>query len=117
MSASSSESQMKIYVKNNDVNKALRILKKKMLNEGIMKEVRENQYFRSRGEQKRLDAKAGRKRWEKKRIQLEQKFIREERNQIRNNRKKKNVHRPNQGANQQRTQRNSGNQNIRKSRS
>ena len=25
-----------IYVKNNDVNKALRILKKKMLNEGII---------------------------------------------------------------------------------
>ena len=48
MSASSSESQMKIYVRNNDVNKALRILKKKMLNEGIMKEVRENQYFRSK---------------------------------------------------------------------
>jgi small subunit ribosomal protein S21 len=117
MSASSSDSQMKIYVKNNDVNKALRILKKKMLNEGIMKEVRENQYFRSKGEQKRLDAKAGRKRWEKKRIQLEQKFIREERNQIRNNRKKKNVHRPNQSSNQQRTQRNSGNQNNRKPRS
>jgi len=117
MSASSSESQMKIYVKNNDVNKALRILKKKMLNEGIMKEVRENQYFRSREEKKRLDEKAGRKRWEKKRIQLEQKFIREERNQIRNNRKKKNVHRPNQGTNQQRTQRNSSNQNNRKSRS
>ena len=75
-----------------------------------MKEVRENQYFRSRGEQKRLDKKAGRKRWEKETHQLEQKFIREERNQIRNNRKKKNVHRPNQGANQQRTQRNSGNQ-------
>ena len=74
MSASSSDSQMKIYVKNNDVNKALRILKKKMLNEGIMKEVRENQYFRSKREQKRLDAKAGRKRWEKKRIQIEQKF-------------------------------------------
>ena len=48
---------MKIYVKNNDVNKALRILKKKMLNEGIMKEVRENQYFRSKGRQKRLTQK------------------------------------------------------------
>ena len=116
MSASSSESQMKIYVRNNDVNKALRVLKKKMLNEGIMKEVRENQYFRSKGEQKRLDAKAARKRWEKKLIQLEQKFIREERNQIRNNRKRKNVQRPNQNSNQQRGQRTSGNQNSRKPR-
>jgi small subunit ribosomal protein S21 len=90
MSASSSETQMKIYVKNNDINKALRILKKKMLAEGIMKEARENEFFRSKGEKKRLAEKAGKKRWEKKRLQLEQKFIREERNQIRNSRKKNN---------------------------
>ena len=79
---------MKIFVKNNDVNRALRILKKKMLAEGIMKEARENEFFRSKGEKKRLAEKAGRKRWQKKRIQLEQKFVREERNQLRNNRKK-----------------------------
>jgi len=88
MSASTSENQMKIFVKNNDVNRALRILKKKMLAEGIMKEVREGEYFRSKGEKKRL--------------QLEQKFVREERNQIRNNRKKKNVQRSNQNSNQSR---------------
>ena len=80
---------MKIYVKNNDVGKALRIMKKKMLAEGIMKEARENAFFRSKGEKKRLAEKAGKKRWEKKRLQLEQKFIREERNMIRNSRKKK----------------------------
>jgi len=100
MSASSSEKQMKIYVKNNDVNKALRILKKKLLEEGVMKDARENSFFRSKGEKKRLAAKAGKKRWEKKRIQLEQKFVREERNLIRNNRKKKNVQRPNKNSNQ-----------------
>jgi len=81
-----------------------------MLAEGIMKEVRDNQYFRSKGEERRLAEKAGRKRWEKKRTQLEQKFVREERNQIRNNRKKKNVQRPNKGSNQYRNQaRSSGN--------
>ena len=80
---------MKIYVKNNDVGKALRIMKKKMLAEGIMKEARENAFFRSKGEKKRLAEKAGKKRWQKKRIQLEEKFIREERNMIRNSRKKK----------------------------
>ena len=80
---------MKIYVKNNDVGKALRIMKKKMLAEGIMKEARENAFFRSKGEKKRLAEKAGKKRWEKKRLLLEQKFIREERNMIRNSRKKK----------------------------
>lgn len=105
---------MKIFVKNNDVNRALRILKKKMLAEGIMKEARENEFFRSKGEKKRLAAKAGKKRWEKKRIQLEQKFIREERNQLRNNRKKKNVQRSNQGSNQSKNQTHSSrNQNKR----
>lgn len=93
---------MKIFVKNNDVNRALRILKKKMLAEGIMKEARENEFFRSKGERKRLAEKAGKKRWEKKRQQLEQRFIREERNQLRNNRKKKNVQRSNQNSNQSR---------------
>jgi len=114
MSASSSEKQMKIYVKNNDVNKALRILKKKLLDEGVMKEARENAFFRSKGEKKRLAEKAGKKRWEKKRLQLEQKFIREERNMIRNSRKKKNVHRSNKNSNQpQNPTRTSRNQNQR----
>lgn len=102
MSASTSEMQMKIYVKNNDVNKALRIMKKKLLIEGVMKEARENTFFRSKGEKKRLAEKAGKKRWEKKRLQLEQKFIREERNMIRNSRKKKNVQRHNKNSNQSR---------------
>lgn len=102
MSASTFEMQMKIYVKNNDVGKALRIMKKKLLIEGVMKEARENAFFRSKGEKKRLAEKAGKKRWEKKRIQLEQKFVREERNMIRNSRKKKHVQRPNKNSNQSR---------------
>ena len=102
MSASTSEMQMKIYVKNNDVGKALRIMKKKLLAEGVMREARENTFFRSKGEKKRLADKAGKKRWEKKRLQLEQKFIREERNMIRNSRKKKNVQRHNKNSNQSR---------------
>ena len=60
--------------------------------------------MRSKGEKKRLAAKAGKKRWEKKRIQLEQKFVREERNQLRNNRKKKNVQRTNQNSNKPQNQ-------------
>lgn len=108
---------MKIFVKNNDVNKALRILKKKMLNEGISKEVRERQYYTPKGESKRLAKKAGRKRWLKKRAQLEQRFIREEANQFRKN-KRKNVQRSNQGSNKPRNfTRSSGNQGQRKSRS
>ena len=90
---------MKIFVRNNDVNKALRILKKKMLEEGVTKELRERRHFVSSGEKKRLAAKAGKKRWLKKRAQLEQKFIREERNQFKKNKQRKNVQRSNQGAN------------------
>jgi len=95
---------MKIYVKNNDVGKALRIMKKKMLAEGLGKELRDRRFFRSKGEERRLAEKAGKKRWEKKRAQLEQKFIRDERNAVRNNRKKKNVQRPNKNSNQPRNQ-------------
>ena len=34
-------SGLTVIVRNNDVNKAIRVLKKKMLNEGIMKEMRD----------------------------------------------------------------------------
>jgi small subunit ribosomal protein S21 len=109
---------MKIFVRNNDVNKALRILKKKMLEEGVTKELRDRKHFVSAGEKKRLAAKAGKKRWLKKRAQLEQKFIREERNQFRKNKKRKNVQRTNQSTNQSRnSQRPSRNSNQRKPRS
>lgn len=109
---------MKIFVRNNDVNKALRILKKKMLEEGITKELRDRRHFVSAGEKKRLAAKAGKKRWLKKREQLEQKFIREERNQFRKNKQRKNVQRSNQGSNQSKnSQRPFRNTDQRKSRS
>ena len=108
---------MKIFVRNNDVGKALRILKKKLHNEGVMKEVRDRRHFVSKGEKERLAAKAGAKRWKKKREELERKFIREERNQLRNSRKnKRNVQRPNKGSNQQNRSRPSGNKNFRKPR-
>jgi small subunit ribosomal protein S21 len=102
MPAQRNEGQMKIYVRNNDVDKALRILKKKLHNEGVMKEVRDRRHFTPPGEEKRLAKKAGRKRWLKKRQQLEQQFVREERNQLRKNRKNKNVQRHNKGSTQHR---------------
>lgn len=70
---------MKIYVKNNDINKAVRVLKKKMLQEGDTKKIRSKAYFVSKGEQRRLDEKAGRKRWLKKRVQIERDKERAER--------------------------------------
>ena len=110
---------MYITVRNNDVGKALRILKKKLLQEGISKELRERRHFTGKAEKRRLAEKAGRKRWIKKRAQLEQQFVREERNQFRKNKNKRNqrnVQRPNQGSNQRNRSRPSGNKNFRKPR-
>ena len=80
---------MKIYVKNNDVSKAYKLLNRKLHDEGVLKEVRDRRAFVSKGEAARKDAKAGAMRWKKKREKLEKQFIREERNQIRNNKNRK----------------------------
>tara|TARA_Y100001937_G_scaffold19700_2_gene27228 strand:+ start:3342 stop:3668 length:327 start_codon:yes stop_codon:yes gene_type:complete len=107
---------MYITVRNNDVSKALRVLKKKLLQEGISKELRERRHFTGKAEKRRLAEKAGRKRWIKKRAQLEQQFIREERNQFRKRKPNRNVQRPNKGSNQQNRPRTFGNKNFRKPR-
>lgn len=80
---------MKIYVKNNDVGRALRVLKKKMTEEGDLKELRERQHFVSKSEQNRIDAKAGRKRWLKKRIKIEENRVKAEAAAFNKNRKKR----------------------------
>ena len=50
---------MKIYVRNNDINGAIRILKKKLMKEGLFQELRERTHHTTRGE-KRRRAKAKR---------------------------------------------------------
>jgi len=108
---------MYITVRNNDVGKALRILKKKLILEGVLKELRDRRHFIGKAEKRRLADKAGKKRWIKKRAQLEQQFVREERNQFRKNKnKRRNVQRSNQSTNQQNRPRTSGNKNFRKPR-
>ena len=57
---------MRVEVRNNDVSGALRILKKRMQTEGVFNELRERTAFRSKGEKKRLQRAAGRRRWLKK---------------------------------------------------
>ena len=61
---------MKVVVHNNDITKALRTLKKKMQNEGIFNELRERTCFKSRGERRRLEKAAGRRRYLKKQQKL-----------------------------------------------
>ena len=54
---------MKVIVHNNDINKALRTLKKKLQNEGVFNELRERTGFKSRCEKRRLEKAAGRRRY------------------------------------------------------
>ena len=44
---------MRVEVRNNNVEKAIRVLKKKLQQEGIFNELREREAFMSRGEKKR----------------------------------------------------------------
>ena len=59
-------SGLKVIVRGVDLNGALRVLKKRMQTEGVFNELRERTAFRSRGEKKRLQRAAGRRRWLKK---------------------------------------------------
>ena len=54
---------LKVEVRNDDMNKALRILKKRMQNEGVFNEMRERTSFRKKSEKRRLAQSAGRRRW------------------------------------------------------
>ena len=49
---------MKIIVRNNNVDKAMRVLKNKLQQEGIFNELRERESFMSRGEKRRKDKAA-----------------------------------------------------------
>ena len=54
---------MKVVVHNNDITKALRTLKKKLQNEGVFNGLRERTSFKTRGERRRLEKAAGRRRY------------------------------------------------------
>jgi small subunit ribosomal protein S21 len=60
-----------VEVINDDINRALRRFKKKVNNDGILQLYREKQYYVKPSEKRRLAAKAGRKRWLKKKAQLD----------------------------------------------
>lgn len=65
---------MKIEVRNNNVEKAMRILKKKLTEEGVFNELREREFYMTKGEQKRRAKNAAKRRAErdlKKRMEKE----------------------------------------------
>ena len=49
---------MRVTVRNNNVEKAMRVLKNKLQQEGVFNELREREYFMTRGEKKRKDKAA-----------------------------------------------------------
>ena len=57
---------MTVTVRNNDVNGALRVLKKKLMKDGFFQQLRERSYFVSKGEKKRRAKAAGKRRFERK---------------------------------------------------
>ena len=54
---------LSVNVHGDDINKALRIFKKKVLKAGLLNEVHERQFFTKPSEKKRLANSAGRQRW------------------------------------------------------
>ena len=55
-----------VTVRNGDVNKALRVLKKKLVKDGLFKELRERTYFESKGTKKRKAKAAAIRRYKRK---------------------------------------------------
>ena len=53
---------MKVDVRNNNVDQALRVLKKKLQLDGLFNELREREHYVSKGEKRRRSRAAGRRR-------------------------------------------------------
>ena len=52
-----------VEVRNNDVTRAIRKLKKLMNNEGMIKDMRKNEYYEKPSAKKRREKQQARKRW------------------------------------------------------
>jgi small subunit ribosomal protein S21 len=64
-------SGMRVEVRNNDVNKALRRLKKKLAEDGIMQDLRNREFFESKGTKRRKAKEAAIRRYKKQRAKDE----------------------------------------------
>ena len=59
------EQVMEVEVRNNNVDKAMRILKKKLQDDGFFNELRKREYYMTKGEKRRLAKAAGKRRVQK----------------------------------------------------
>ena len=63
---------LQVFVRDGeDINKALRKLKKKVEAAGVLKELRDRQFYQKPSEKRRIAKKAGIARWKKKQKELE----------------------------------------------
>jgi len=56
---------LSVDVHNNDVNKALRKLKKKIAEDGLQQELRKREYYQSKGTKRRLEKEAAIRRYKR----------------------------------------------------
>jgi len=54
---------VRVEVRNNNVDGALRVLKKKLQQDGLFNEMRRKEYHETKGEKRRRKKAAGRQRW------------------------------------------------------
>jgi small subunit ribosomal protein S21 len=65
---------MKVDVRNNNIDQALRILKKKLQQDGFFNELREREYYSTKGEKKRHAKAAAIRRLKKERNKRQDEF-------------------------------------------
>ena len=63
---------MSVTVRNGDVNGALRVLKKKLIKEGVFQELRERTYYESRGTKRRKAKAAATRRYKRKMLKRQE---------------------------------------------
>ena len=61
-------SGIKVIVHNNDINKALRKFKKKVAEDGILQELRNREFYESRGTKRRKAKEAAIRRYKRQRV-------------------------------------------------
>ena len=59
---------LRVEVRNNDINKALRKFKKKIAEDGILQDLRKREFYESKGTRRRLEKQAAIRRYNKKRL-------------------------------------------------
>jgi len=65
---------MEIIVRNGNVEKALRVMKRKLKKNGLLQEIKDRQYYQKPSEKKRLAKKRGIARWKKEQKKRESNF-------------------------------------------